>query len=78
MDVAKRRAAIRLHAAKNKDTDVDAIGMGSSKPSAKKRSLPKGDRALKKQKVSSELVLGLMAEGTKTVTQSSMEAVRAS
>ena len=53
---------------KNKDTDVDAMGTGSSKPSAKKRLLPKGDRAPKKQKVSSEPVLGLMAEGTKTVT----------
>ena len=44
------------------------MGTGSSKPSAKKRLLPKGDRAPKKQKVSSEPVLGLMAEGTKTVT----------
>ena len=68
MDDAKRRAAIRLQAAKNKDTDVDAMGTGSSKPSAKRRPLPKGDRAPKKQKVSSEPVLGLMAEGTKTVT----------
>ena len=68
MDDAKRRAAIRIQAAKNKDTDVDAMGMGSSKPSTKRRPLPKGDRAPKKQKVSSEPVLGLMAEGTKTVT----------
>ena len=68
MEDAKRRAAIRLKAAKNKDTDVDAMGTGSSKPSAKKRPLPKGDRAPKKQKVFSEPVLGLMAEGTKTVT----------
>ena len=44
------------------------MGMGSSKLFAKKRPLPKGDRAPKKQKVSSEPVLGLMAEGTKTVT----------
>ena len=68
MDDAKRRAAIRLQAAKNKDTDVDAMGTGSSKPSAKRRPLPKRDRAPKKQKVSSEPVLGPMAEGTKTVT----------
>ena len=68
MDDAKRRAAIRLKVAKNKDIDVDAMGMGSSKPSAKKRPLPKGDRAPKKQKVSSEPVLSLMAEGTKRVT----------
>ena len=44
------------------------MGTGSSKPSAKKRLLPKRDRVPKKQKVSSEPVLGLMAEGTKTVT----------
>ena len=68
MDDAKRRAAIRLQAAKKKDTDEDAMGTGSRKPSAKKRPLPKGNCAPKKQKVSSEPVLGLMAEGTKTVT----------
>ena len=68
MEDAKRRAAIRLQAAKKKETDKGAIGTGSSKPSAKKRPLPKRDRAPKKQKVSSEPVLGLMAEGTKTVT----------
>ena len=68
MDDAKRRAAIRLQVAKNKETDVDAMGTVSSKPSAKRRPLPKGDRAPKKQKVSSELVLGLMAKGTKMVT----------
>ena len=44
------------------------MGTGSSKPSAKKRSLLKGDRAPKKQKVSTELVIGLMAEGNKMVT----------
>ena len=68
MEDAKRRVAIRLQAAKRKETDEGAIGTGSSKPSAKKRPLPKGDRAPKKQKVSSEPVLGLMAEGTKTMT----------
>ena len=45
---------------------------GSSKPSVKKRPLPKGDRAPKKQKVSLEPVLGLMAEGTKTVTPANL------
>ena len=44
------------------------MGTGSSKPSAKKRQLLKGDRAPKKQKVSTEPVIGLMAEGNKTVT----------
>ena len=68
MDDAKRRVAIRFQAVKNKDTEVDAVGTGSSKPSVKRRPLPKGDRAPKKQKVSSEPVLSLMAEGTKTVT----------
>ena len=68
MEDTKRRAAIRLQATKKKDTDEGAIGTSSSKPSAKKRPLPKGDRAPKKQKVSSEPALGLMAEGTKTVT----------
>ena len=47
---------------------MDAMGTGSSKPSAKRRPLPKGDHAPKKQKVSSEPVLDLMAEGTKMVT----------
>ena len=68
MDDAKRRAAIRLQAAKNKETNVDAMGTGSSKSSAKRRPLPKGDRAPKKQKVSSEPILGLTAEVTKMVT----------
>ena len=68
MEDAKRRAAIRLQAAKKKETDEGAMGTSSSKPSAKKRPLPKGDHAPKKQKVFSESVLGLMAEGTKTVT----------
>ena len=68
MKDAKRRAAIRLQAAKNKEIDEGAMGMGSSKPSTKKRPLPKGNCAPKKQKVSSEPILGLMAEGTKTVT----------
>ena len=48
--------------------DEGAMGTGSSKPSAKKRPLPKGDRAPKKQKVSTEPVIGLMAKGNKTVT----------
>ena len=68
MEDAKIRAAIRLQVAKKKETDEGAMRTGLSKPSAKKRPLPKGDRAPKKQKVFSEPVLGLMAEGTKTVT----------
>ena len=67
MDNAKKRAAIRSKAAKNKETDEGAMGTGSSRPLAK-RPMPKVDRAPKKQKVSTEPVIGLMAEGKKTVT----------
>ena len=67
MEDAKRRAAIRNKAANNKETDEGAMGAGSSRPSTK-RPMLKGDRAPKKQKVSTEPVIGLMAEGKKTVT----------
>ena len=67
MDDAKRRATIRNKAAKNKETDEGAMGTGSSRPLAK-RPMPKVDRAPKKQKVSTEPVIGLIAEGKKTVT----------
>ena len=66
MDDAKRRAAIKSKAAKNKETDVGVMGTGSSRPLAK-RLMPRVDRAPKKQKVSTEPVIGLMAEGKKTV-----------
>ena len=68
MEDAKRRATIRVQAAKRKETDEGAMGTSSSKPSAKKRSLLKEDRAPKKQKVSMEPVISLMAKGNKTVT----------
>ena len=48
--------------------DEGTMGTGSSRPSAKKRPLLKGDCAPKKQKVSTEPVIGLMVEGNKTVT----------
>ena len=67
MDDAKRRAAIRSKAAKNKETDEGAMGTGSSRPLAK-RPMPKVDCAPKKQKVSTEPVIGLMADGKKTMT----------
>ena len=70
MDDAKKRAAIRLQAAKNKEADMDPMGMGSSKPSTKRRPPAKGDCAPKIPKVSLELVIGLMAEGTETMTLS--------
>ena len=68
MEDTKRRATIRNLAAKRKETEEGTVGMGSSRPSAKKRLLLKGDHASKKQKVSLEPVIGLMAEGNKTVT----------
>ena len=68
MEDAKRRAVIRNLAAKKKESDEGVMGTGSSKPSAKKRPLLKGDCARKKQKVSTEPVIGLMVEGNKTVT----------
>ena len=68
MEDAKRRATIRNLAAKRKETEEGAMRMGSSKPSAKRRPLLKGDHASKKQKVLSEPVISLMAEGNKTVT----------
>ena len=68
MEDAKRRAVIRNLAAKKKETDEGAMGTCSSKPSAKKRPLLKGNRAPKKQKVSTEPVVGLMVEGNKMVT----------
>ena len=68
MDDAKRRAAIRLQAAKNKEANVDPIGTGSSKLSTKRRLSSKGVHAPKKPKVSLEPVVGLMAKGVKTVT----------
>ena len=37
MEDAKRRAAIRVQAAKRKETDEGAMGTGLSKPSAKKK-----------------------------------------
>ena len=67
MEDAKRRAAIRNKAAKRKEMDEGAMGTGSSRHSAK-RPLPKGDCAPKKQRVSTEPVIGLMEEGNKTVT----------
>ena len=65
MEDAKRRATIRNQAAKRKETDEAAMGTGSSKPSAKKRPLFKEDCAPKKEKVSTEPVIGLMVEGNK-------------
>ena len=69
MDDAKRRAMIKSQAAKKKEIDdMDPKGMGSSNQSIKRKQSSKGDRPLKKPKVPLEPVVGLMVEGTKTVT----------
>ena len=74
MDDAKKRVAIKLQAAKNKGADTDPMGTSSSKSSIKRRMPSKGDRAPKKPKVSLEHVVGLMAEGAKTITPAKHEA----
>ena len=69
MDDTKRRAMIKSKAAKKKDTsDVDPKGTSSSNSSTKRKQLSKGDRPLKKPKVPLAPIIGLMAEGAKTVT----------
>ena len=69
MDDSKRRAMIKAQAAKKKEFgDVDPKGTGSSNPSIKKKQPSKGDHPPKKPKVPLDSVVGLMAEGVKTVT----------
>ena len=66
MDDAKRRALIKTQAARRKESgEVVPKGMALS---IKRKQSSKGDRPLKQQKVPLELVVGLMAEGVKTVT----------
>ena len=68
MGDAKRRALIRLQAAKKKESsDVAPTAMVASNPSMKRKPSPKGDRPAKKPKVSLEPVVRLMVKG-KTVT----------
>ena len=68
MDDAKRRAMIKSLAVEQKKTGEVVIPKvpGSS---AKRKQPPKSDRPYKQPKVSLEPVVGLMAEGVKTVTQ---------
>ena len=69
MDDTKRRAMIKSQAAKNKETgNVDPKGTGLSTPSMKRKLPSKGDCPPKKPKVPLEPVVGLMAEGAKTIT----------
>ena len=67
MDNAKRRAMIKSLAVEQKKTGEVVVpkGLGSS---AKRKLPPKSDRPHKQQKVPLEPVVGLMAEGAKTVT----------
>ena len=51
MDDAKRRAAIKLQAAKNKETSADPMGTGTNKQAVKRKQPSKGDRLPKKPKV---------------------------
>ena len=66
MDDAKRRAMIKSLAVEQKKTGEVVVpkGLGSS---AKRKLPPKSDRPHKQQKVPLEPVVGLMAEGAKTI-----------
>ena len=66
MDDAKRRALIKAQVAKRKESD-EVVPKGTA-PSIKRKPPSKSDRPLKQQKVSLEPVVGLMAEGAKTIT----------
>lgn len=66
MDIAKRRALIRSNAVKNR-TAKSAEQKEVTVPAKRKQS-SKGDRPPKKPKVPLEPIVGLMAEGAKTVT----------
>jgi len=66
MDDAKRRALIKSQAIKKKESD-EVVPKGTALSSKRKPST-KSDCPLKQQKVSLESVVGLMAEGAKTIT----------
>ena len=69
MDAAKRKAIIKAQAAKKKeDKGQVPKGMSTNIPSTKRKVPPKQDRAPKKPKIPLEPVMGLEAEGAKTVT----------
>ena len=67
MDDAKRRAMIKSLAVEQKKTGEIVVPKVSGS-SAKRKQPPKSDRPLKQQRVPLEPVVGLMAEGAKTVT----------
>jgi len=69
MDAAKRRAFVKQQAAKKKQEEGQLPkGTGSSDSSTKRKLLEKQDHLPKKPKITLELVMGLKAEGKKTVT----------
>ena len=67
MDAAKRKAVIKQNVAKWKEVEGDLKEMGESNPS-KRKSQEKQSRQPKKPKIVLEPVVGLEAEGRKTVT----------
>ena len=67
MDDAKRRALIKSQAAKQKESGEVVVPKGTVL-SVKRKQSSKSDRPHKQQKVPLEPVVGLMAEGAKTVT----------
>ena len=69
MDVAKRRAVIKQQATKKKEVDGRLPKeMGSSNPFTKRKQPKKQGCLPKKPKIILEPVMGLEAEGKKTVT----------
>ena len=71
MDTTKRRAYIKQQTAMQKQQGGQTLkGLGSTNPSSKRKQPEKPDcQPPKKPKVAPELVLGLKAEGKKTVTK---------
>ena len=67
MDDAKRRALIKSQAAKQKESGEVVVPKRTA-PLIKRKPSSKSDHPHKQQKVSLEPVVGLMAEGAKTIT----------
>ena len=66
MEDAKRRALIKSQAVKKRESGEEVPKVSASVP--KRKLTTKSDRPFKQPKVSIEPVVGLMAEGIKTVT----------
>ena len=66
MEDAKRRALIKSQAVKKKESG-EVVPKGSA-PASKRKPTSKSDRPAKQPKIPLEPVVGLMAEGVKTVT----------